>query len=169
MRIRVLLLCGLGILHLVAGCQRDFGASGDVPVPDEMTLYSIDGRDFELGDGPKPRTDEVFYKYPVLGKIAVTDAHKRKEIIDALNEGMRSKDAKGAKCFWPRHAIRAGYQDKQVDYVICFECGYVDIYDGGVKPKVRLTIATPRDVFNKQIKEAGIPLAPFGRETEQDR
>ena len=95
----------------------------------------------------------------MLGKVEIIDAGKRREIIDALKQGLAQSDGKIAACFWPRHAIRTVEKGRTTDYVICFECYQLAIHDGTdrrVKPVTR----EPQAVFNKQLTEAGIPLAP---------
>jgi hypothetical protein len=162
MRIQgVLGFCFALIIFGITGCQRDSGADQNVEIPDDMTLYSIDGRDGKEGKRtePKPKTDEDFHGYPVLGKIAVTDAATKQAILTALNEGIASKDAKEAKCFNPRHGLRTVNKGKTIEYVICFECGQVYVTEGDTTKK-HLTSTAPQAVFDKYLKEAGIPLAP---------
>lgn len=139
----------------IAGCGGDSAPGLDAP--EQLTLYSIDGRDFEPGQEPK--TEEEFHGYPVLGKLEITDADKRREIIDALKQGLDQKDVKPAACFWPRHAIRTIESGQTTDYVICFECYQLAIHKGTErhgKPVSR----EPMALFNKHLTEAKIPLAP---------
>src|SRR5689334_1966387 len=72
--------------------------------PDQLTLYSIDGRDPDrrqhLG------SNEDYHGYPVLGKLEVADAAQRRQIMRALNEGITGSNGTSNKCFWPRHGIR---------------------------------------------------------------
>jgi len=137
------------------GCGS--GSVANLEVPDQLTLYSIDGRDFE--PGKEPKVEEKFHGYPVLGKIEVKDLEKRKEIIATLKQGMARSDGKMAKCFWPRHAIRAVEKGRTIDCVICFECYQLEVHEGrskSVKPITR----EPQEVFNRHLKQADIPLAP---------
>jgi hypothetical protein len=139
-----------------AGCGRDPVASPETA--DSLTLYSIDGRDFEPGKAPK--SEETFHGYPVLGKVEVKEAAKRKEILSALKDGIAHSDEKMmAKCFWPRHALRASEKGKTVDYVICFECYQLKIHSDG-KVKTEPTTREPQSVLSKHLKDAGVPLAP---------
>jgi hypothetical protein len=156
MRVRLVtfIICFTGALG-IAGCRGDPVASLDMP--EQLILYSIDGRDFRPGQEPK--SEEKFHGYTALGKIEVTDEIKRSEIIVALKEGMARSDGMTAKCFWPRHAIRAVEKGRTIDYVICFECLQLEVHEGQSKSLIPVRWE-PQAVFNRHLKEAGIPLAP---------
>jgi hypothetical protein len=63
-----------------------------------------------------------------------------------------------AKCFWPRHAVRVVDKGQTVDYVICFQCDQLRVHEGS-STRVKPITSEPQPVFNKHLKEAGIPLA----------
>ncbi len=164
MRSRVLWAIGSGLLlAAVAGCGRGLPASARVAVPDRLTLYSIDGRDLP-GDRPRP-AGEAFHGYPVLGKAVVEDPRRRKALIDAFNAGIARSNGELAKCFWPRHGIRAETGGATVDYVICFECLQFVTHRGDQQVEETIDRA-PLKAFNEELKRAGIPLAPssFGKQ-----
>ena len=123
--------------------------------PDELTLYSIDGRDFPPGQQPK--TDEQFHGYPVLGKVEMPDEANREKLMQALNNGLGQNKATSG--FSPRYGLRAVTDGHPYDYVICFECERVQIHNGpdfgyhGIDD-------TPRPIFNEYLTAAGIELAP---------
>ena len=154
MRLVTFMACVV-VTAALAGCGRDPVAG--LEAPEQLTLYSIDGLDF--GPRQEPKTDEKFHGYPVLGKIEITDAAKRREIAAALKDGLARSDGKMAKCFWPRHAIRTVANGWTVEYVICFECYQLEVHDGNSK-SVKPVTRDPQAVFNKHLKEASIPLAP---------
>ena len=133
------------------------GGCGSVDPPDSLTLYSIDGRDFKPGE--EPQTEEKFHGYPVLGRVTFYDSEKRKEIFTALQTGISGSDGTMAACFWPRHAIRTSKNGNTTDYVICFECLQLTIFSGS-STKTEPTTSKPQSVFNKELQEAGVPLAP---------
>jgi len=156
MRIRFLVpACYVVISVAFAGCGG--GSVLNLDAPEQLTLYSIDGRDFKQGEEPK--TEEKFHGYPVLGKVEITDVDRRKEIVAALKKGMARSDGKMAKCFWPRHAIRAVEKGRTIDCVICFECYQLEVHEGNSK-SVKPTTREPQEVFNRHLKQAGVPLAP---------
>jgi hypothetical protein len=128
-----------------------------VTQPEQLTLYSIDGREFEPGEAPK--TEETFHGYPVLGKIVVTDPAKRAELMTALKKGLADGPEDVADCFWPRHAIQTVDKGRTVDYIICFECLQMEIHGKQVERAIATTIE-PERLFNRHLRAASIPIAP---------
>src|SRR2546425_5725912 len=63
----------------------------DLDAPDQLILYSIDGRDFDPPES-RPMADETFHGYPVLGKVEIIDPDKRKELMTAVKEGIARGD-----------------------------------------------------------------------------
>nr|UXE44403.1 hypothetical protein Hi04_10k_c2220_00037 [uncultured bacterium] len=148
--------CG-GAANTQAKAKKARPAPGVVlPVPDKLTLYSIDGtlEDREAPYHTKPK--EVFHGDPVLGKVEITDPAKRAEIIGAFGAALQN-DQNWGECFWPRHALRAVTDGKTTDYVICYECGRVEI-SGSSGQSTKPTDRASRAVLNKYLKEAGVPL-----------
>ena len=89
-------------------------------MPQQLTLYSIDGHDFAPGE--EPHADETFHGYPVLGKAEITDMAERKAIMAALKQGITQSDGSVDVCFRPRYAILSTQNERVVAYVISFEC-----------------------------------------------
>lgn len=150
----------ISLLLILPGCAAN---STRVETPDELILYSLDGRDFAPGEEPK--TNEKFHNVPVLGKLVVADAARRRKVISTLHKGLAESDGSIAKCFWPRHGIRAVGNGKKTDYVICFQCVHAIVHEDNKAPETRPLTRTPKKLFNQLLKDAGIPLAP-GAETE---
>ena len=127
---RVVWLLAGALLPAVVGCGISPTADPslvDLQAPEQLTLFSIDGRDAE-GNGIGRRGEGVseavgeFRGYPVLGQVEVTDPDLRNQLIAALKDGYARRPARSAKCFWPRHGVRAVEKGKTVEYVICFQC-----------------------------------------------
>lgn len=145
-------LAGFVVAVAFTGCARNPVAG--LEVPEQLTLYSVDGLKLQ-----QPKTDGTFHGFPVLGKVEITDAAKRREIATALKNGLTQSDGEVFDCFWPRHAIRTVEKGRVIDYVICFQCLQLEAHDGdsiSVKPVTR----KPQSVLNKHLQEAGIALAP---------
>jgi hypothetical protein len=123
----------------------------------EFELYSLEPDEEEKPAGKPTR----LHGWKVLGKTTVKKAGAGKDLLTALEQGIASRRARGAKCFEPRHAIRATHDGKRVDLVICFKCGWVYVYfDGKEKeePHVRID-RTTQPYFDKALHDAGVPLA----------
>jgi hypothetical protein len=124
---------------------------------DRVELYSLEPVEAKEG--------ETLHGWKVLGKTVIKDK-TRKAVLDALAKGIADPGKGGAKCFDPRHAIRASHGGKSVDLVICFECGWVYVFpDGKGQAVARVetdTIFQP--VFDKALKDAGVPLAKKRKE-----
>jgi hypothetical protein len=135
---------------------------GDKKLPDQakavldnpslVTLYSLEPLE-------KPGKDNAFQGWKVLGKTTVKEVEARKKLLSALEKSIAEPGRGGAKCFDPRHAIRATQEGKTVDLVICFECGWVYVYvDGKDVAHVEMdTVAQP--LFDQVLRNAEVPLA----------
>lgn len=93
----------VALAAFAVGCRGNSLSSVDVP--DQLVLYSIDGRDFVSNQLEKPVTNESFHEYPVLGKMEIEDRTAKREIIRAVKDGVRQSDGTLAKCYWPRDGI----------------------------------------------------------------
>ncbi len=132
-----------------------------VPVPERLTLLSIDGTH---GPGKAPPNAEQFHEYPVLGKLEITEAEQRKAIMTAIERGIwTAKYGRGGGCFWPRHGIRIERDGELLDYVICFQCHNLEVYSGSVQDHGAATTENAKGLLNRLLVDAGIPLAPEGR------
>ena len=116
----------------------------------EFELYSID-----FAHPDKEKTG--FHQMKVVGKTAVKDAATRKKLVAAFAKGMEGK-IDPARCFNPRHGIRATHDGKTVDLVICFECAQFDLYEPGSDKPTRLLIGkSPEPTFDQVLRDAGVP------------
>jgi len=137
------------------------GCSREGPVPDELTIYSIDGRSYldRPQDEPSPVGGETFHGFPILGKVAITDRGERRKVWAAIQDGMSGSDGQMAKCFRPRHGVRVVEGGKVVDYVVCFECFRVDIHTGE-QTEIRGITRDAQPILDRHLTAAGVPLVP---------
>lgn len=103
---------------------------------------------------------ETFRKYPVLGKTPIKDGEVRKRVVGALVKGAADNKEGQAKCFDPRHAIRATHDGKTVELVICFACNYAQVYVEGKAVRGFSPSKMPEAVLDKVLTDAKVPLAP---------
>ncbi len=132
---------------------------------EKVTLFSIDGNEY-LNPRNRPQTAEFFRGYPSLGKLELTDPMVREEVADSLAAALNRGQI--AKCFWPRHGIRARDGEHLTDYVICFECGQMQVWPRG-EPTTCLVDWGPASVLNKLLGNAGVPLAPEHGDKEEPK
>jgi len=73
-------LLWLTLVVALPGCSR---VTQEVKTPDQLTLYSVNTQeDFpDVGEGR-------FHNFPVLGKVEITDAEQRHEIMAAVMDGI---------------------------------------------------------------------------------
>jgi hypothetical protein len=122
---------------------------------DKFILLSLDPS-FD-SDIPK---SEQFHKYRVLGQTEIKDSKRKWELTTALIEAVeRERDVTyRAGCFRPRHGIRAIAETNTIDLLICFECSRIEEFRNGDTLSSPLN-PEPRDLFNRTLSEAGVPLA----------
>jgi hypothetical protein len=90
----------------------------------EITLYALKPQSV-----PLTSRVEAFHGYPILDRVVLRGEEKAK-LLGKLYTSI-AEDAEPARCFIPRHGIRAVKGDRSVDLVICFECQQVDSYVDG--------------------------------------
>ncbi|HLW65757.1 MAG TPA: hypothetical protein VKS79_10595 [Gemmataceae bacterium] len=134
----------------------------DNKLPDEVVNVLANAETFELLSlDPDSRVDtskDAFHGYKVLGKTSVKEADARQKLVDSLAKGMEG-EIRPAKCFNPRHGIRATHDGKTVELVICFECHQFKVFTGPGKVSGLLVDKSPEPAFDKILKDAGIPKA----------
>jgi hypothetical protein len=119
----------------------------------ELELYSLDPVTPE-----KPNAG--FHGWKVLGKTSVKDAEERKKLLTALTKGVAENPDKQAKCFQPRHGLRAKLDGKTVDLAICFECLHIKVYANDTEREQPILVSgSPEPVFDKILKDAKVKLA----------
>jgi hypothetical protein len=105
----------------------------------------------------KPPAD-AYHGWRVLGRTAVRDAGRTRELLDAISKGIQESDGRVAMCFEPRHGIRARAGDATVDLVICFACYQMEAYVNGARVGNAATTSSPQAALNAVLREAHVPL-----------
>jgi len=103
-------------------------------------------------DAPK----DGFHGWTVLGKTTVEKADARKALTAAFEKGVTEYTDLGAKCFDPRHGIRATHDGKTADFLICFACAHTYVYVDKTPERKILVSRSPAAVFNKILKDAKV-------------
>lgn len=138
------------------------GRAEENKLPDQAKAILDKAPEFEyysLEPSEKPDKENALHGWKILGKTTVKDAESRKKLLTALTKSI-AEGKEGAKCFDPRHAIRARHGGKTVDVLICFECSWVYVYLDGKKEPVEVVMAKgAQPLFDKVLRDAGVPLA----------
>ena len=118
---------------------------------DHFELLSLDPRpQWEPAEGD-------FHRYKVLGTAVINDAETRKKIVCAFKRAVAENQEIVAACFNPRHGIRVTRNEKQADFVICFECAHVQVF--GEVHRGFLITNSARGLFDSVLRSSGIPRA----------
>lgn len=149
------------------GCLLLFlpACSGGSKLPSDVVAVLENADTFELLslDPEHESTGNGRQQWPELGKTAIQSPETRQRVLAALNQGV-AEGGTAAKCFFPRHGIRAVRGDTTVDLVMraraCFECHQIYVYfDGKRSASAVLTSGSPEATLDEVLKTAGVPLA----------
>ncbi len=163
MRLLLIAFAFIGAVGLARGAERDSprelpaGVLAVLEKADTLELLSLSPEKPGKKDDPK-----TLHGWTILGKTALKDAAVRSKVLNAVKKGVADNDGSVAKCFQPRHALRATHGGQTVALLICFQCLQIRVYDGDTSGV--LTTRSPEPVLDKVLKDAGVPLAPKDRE-----
>jgi hypothetical protein len=168
------LMVGLSAASYQKEIQRRKNSKRKIVVAYDYGLFSRDlraaygaalekGTDFELLSlHPLPyeaTPDNNFHGWRVLGKVSIAEESTRKRLVAAFKGGINAAE-EGADCFDPRHGIRVNFDGQVADFVICFDCGNVEVYLGDKKQDGFSTTDTPQPAFDEVLTSEGIELGP---------
>jgi hypothetical protein len=117
---------------------------------ESIDLYSLEP------EPDKGQKGDELHGWLILGKTTLKDK-SRKTVLEAVEKGIGS--GKGAKCFDPRHAIRAKHDGKTVDLLICFACGWVYVYERGKRTSTLTIDRKTQETLDKVLTDAKVKLA----------
>ena len=104
-----------------------------------------------------------FHRWPVVGEVLIGDTD-RKPFVDAVIRGAKPQSEASPCEIAPRHGIRASSKEGTVDFVICFECGEVQVFysQGGEEYLEPNSILAA--ILSETLTKAKIPVipSPFG-------
>jgi hypothetical protein len=126
---------------------------------EQMTLFSIDPGRFPSS----PPGTQRFHGNIILGETVISKIEQRRQLAEELKRVVSASDGTINMCFEPRHGLRVTRGAATYDFLICYQCGRVEIFVGeesiestGLKGKPQL--------FNEILRAADIPLAPTPEE-----
>ena len=129
---------------------------------EKIDIYSLDPRNGKLKeDEAKKQKKDIFRGWPVLGVTNVADKDARKTLVEQVTNAIGTGSIiEAARCFHPRHAIRATHDGKTVDLIICLECRRVEVYENGQCMGTCVTRRTAQKTMNQILSDAKIKIAP---------
>lgn len=148
------LLAGLAIAAALssAACSVLPPKAGDVARHAEaFEILALNPR----GDAPVGEA-ESFFGHPITARAKVTDPAAQQRIMDIVEKGM-GQWATEAKCFNPRHGIRAVRGGDKVEIAICYECKNAEISVGG--ETTHTTTGDVRAELDKEFAALGVKTA----------
>ena len=94
-----------------------------------------------------------------LGHVEITGKKTKSALLAAFYDGIAQSTGQPL-CFEPRHGLRAIRNGKTVDFVICFHCVQMQVFDGTTENPPYVGISnSPKKFFNDLLQQDGVPLA----------
>ena len=94
-----------------------------------LEIYSVDSIDPSINP-EEPRNEQEFHGFRIYGMTQTDNKEDIAAIWSELHERIYAEPGSSVTyCFLPRHAIRAFHGDSYRDYLICFECNHLYVYD----------------------------------------
>ena len=132
----------------------------------KLTLYSLKC-DFDYAVEPEKLVAderENFHGLLVLGKVDIKDAPTQRRILEALDKSKAQGDGI-AKCFYPRHGVRVVDGGRETDYLVCFQCSWLQTFlDGKLKTEAEAVSRYAQPLFNQVLDDAKIPVMSEARD-----
>lgn len=101
-----------------------------------------------------------FHDQTILARSTLR-ASERDALLAAIDQALTTWDQSFARCFNPRHAVRATKGGKTVDLVICFECHRMMI-DGQPEPALGVSPKAEK-LFDAIFARSGLKKLEAGR------
>ncbi len=139
---------------LMAGCKRqpEIPANAVIPAAADQTLRGsspITLFSLEPLPAANARTSQTLHGWNVLGS---------QQLVESFHRDVSQWDGSTGLCFSPRHALQASMNNVTYDFVICYECKKVEIYEGD-QLLATVGIGGAGDTFNKFLDAANISRA----------
>ena len=121
--------------------------------PTNIVLYSL-----EPWEEPTAK-DETLHGVKILGQTKL-DAKQAKTAIAAFEAAISEGSSDGPKyrCFDPRHALRVTANGQTYDFLLCYACRGMAVYQDRTVI-VRVAVAGTPDALNALLTAAHIPLS----------
>jgi hypothetical protein len=95
-------------------------------------------------------------RYPFHGKASVTDPVTRAALNEALERTATESKGWTAQCFEPHHGVRVTRAGVTTDFVICFKCLQVQVWQRGKQIAAFPTNDSAKPMFDQVLAHAGV-------------
>ena len=124
---------------------------GEAPIADRpFILYRLDGDAGQQKDAPE---GETLHGWRILQECPITDEQTRHDLFRALDDAIAAAPGPGTGRFVPRHAIRVRTEGIVVDYVISFQCGRYQLYEGEKSITGGGIGESPKPIYNRILSQ----------------
>jgi hypothetical protein len=90
--------------------------------PDQFELLSLNPQLQQEAAGVD------YHGFRVIRTVVIKDAETRQRLVSSFKIAVAENQGTVAACFNPRHGMRVTRNQKQVEFVICFECNRVRVF-----------------------------------------
>lgn len=159
--IPLLLLTALVIASPAAGGENELPAAAEqaLRAPGKVVLYSLEPWEEPAAKG------EVLQGFTVLGRTEL-DRQQSAKAVTAFQSAISGWDGLMAMCFDPRHAIRVTTAAHTYDFLLCYACHQLYVYEND-KLLASIGASGSPKVLNELLSAAKVPLSQT--DTEEDR
>lgn len=119
--------------------------------PDEVIIYSLEP------EGERDASDPQLHYFKILGQASLDQAQTA-TAIGAFKKAIADWDGIIAMCFDPRQAIRVTSNGHTYDFLLCYECHQLYVYEDDKLLKSLGVTGSP-DVLNGLLTSLRLPLA----------
>lgn len=132
--------------------------------PKEMTLYSIepDLSEKELNKIKENKSKPFFHEYVILGSTKIEGKKNQVKVSNVIKDAVMIMYDGGARCFAPRHGVSVTDGKVTYDFLLCFSCGYMSVYEGEELIE-HVDIDGSNKILNEILINANVPLAIRGK------
>ena len=120
----------------------------------QLRIYALDP---DRTAGVDAQEFELLRSWRTLGDALVRD-EERDELLSLLYGGIVLSDGAMARCFLPRHAIRAMHRGNTLDLLICFECSTLQVWMNDEHLTSAPIHAGVEPAFSRAFREQGLRI-----------
>jgi hypothetical protein len=128
-----LALLGVCASFWLTACSSENDRESTDPTPFTSKLDGADTLElFSLRPKRAPEGKPGFNRYEIVGSTLLKDDSIRKQVTLAIQQAAVDPDGMAKGCeFIPHHGLRATKDGKATDFLICFTCEEVKVYEEG--------------------------------------